>query len=305
MSAAPSHSLLERLVLGALPLVPTPLMRRFSARYIAGEELSEALDKLAELADRGHPGIVDILGENVRSEAEARRVLVEYRQAAEGVAERGLDAYVSVKPTHFGLTASEELAFELYDALAAHCAGLSLRMRVEMEDHPTTDATLRVFERLRERHDNVGIVLQARLFRTPDDIAALAPGPLDVRIVKGIYLEPARIAHTEVEPIRKAYVECTERLLERGAFVGLATHDHLMAADLVALLERRGVGRDGYEFQVLLGVREPLWEEWRVAGHTVRVYVPFGPEWRAYSLRRLGKNPELLRAIVRNALPFG
>ena len=162
MSAAPaSPALFDRLILSALPFVPTPLMRRFSARYIAGEELSEALDKLAALASGGYPGIVDILGENVTAEPEARSVLADYKSAADGVKARGLDAHISVKPTHFGLAVSEELAFELYDDLARHCAGLGLMLRVEMEDHPTTDATLRIFEGLRATHDNVGIVLHA------------------------------------------------------------------------------------------------------------------------------------------------
>jgi proline dehydrogenase len=295
-----SPALLDRLVLGALPYVPTSLMRRFSARYIAGEELSDALEKLAALASEGYPGIVDILGEHVKSAPEAREVLDDYKVAADSVAARKLDAYVSVKPTHFGLGLSEALALELYDDLAGHCAGLGLRLRVEMEDHPTTDATLRVFEELRKRHENVGVVLQARLFRTLADIDALAPGRLDVRLVKGIYLEPPAIAHVGVEEIRRAYVECTERLFERGAFIGLATHDAIMAAELERVLARRRIAHDGYEFQVLLGVREPLWSTWKDLGHTVRVYVPFGPEWRAYSLRRLRKNPQLLRAIVRN-----
>ena len=279
-------------------------MRRLSARYIAGEELDEAIAELRRLAAAGHPGIVDLLGEGVRGEAQARAVLEDYRTAARAVAEAGLDAYVSVKPTHFGLLHSEELCHELYASLAETCAELDLFLRVEMEDHPTTDGTLRVFARLRERFDAVGIVLQARLFRTADDLAAL-PERSNVRMVKGIYLEPASIAHVDPEPIRRAYVKYALELLERGSFVSLATHDDAMANELFGEIERRGIARDRYELQVLLGVRESLWRAWREAGHTVRVYVPYGPDWRAYSLRRLEKNPELLRAIVSNTLGLG
>ena len=207
---------------------------------------------------------------------------------------------MSVKPTHFGLLVDEALALELYRDLATHCRERGRFVRVEMEDHPTTDATLRVFEALRREFDNVGTVLQSRLFRTPADIDALAPGPLDVRMVKGIYLEPAEIAHTEVEPIRDAFVECTRKLLERGAFVRLATHDEFMATRLIHLLEKTGKTAADYEFQVLLGVREPLWREWYGLGHPVRVYVPFGPNWKDYSLRRMRKNPQLFGAVVRN-----
>ena len=299
-SAAHRPSFLERILLGTLAYVPSFLMRPFAGRYIAGEELDDALRKLAELRAQGYPGILDILGENVTSESEAREVLAAYSAAAKNLQEHDLDAYVSVKPTHFGLAISKQLAFELYDQLAQTCAELGIFMRVEMEDHPTTDATIEIFEKLRTKHDNVGLVLQARLFRTPDDIDKLAPGPLNIRMVKGIYLEPSEIAFTSVEDIRRAYLNNTQRLFDRGAFVSLATHDDIMSVELEQLLKRDQIGSDRYEFQVLLGVREPLWKRWLEAGHPVRVYVPYGPEWRAYSLRRLSKNPELLRAIISN-----
>ena len=292
--------LLDRAALATLPVLPTWLMRRLASRYIAGERLEDALAKLSELQGRGFAGILDILGEDVTGEPAARAVAATYRAAASAVAERQLDTYVSVKPTHLGLRLSEELCAQLYDELAAHCAGLALGLRVEMEDHTTTDATLRVFERLRRRHAHVGIVLQSRLLRTPADVAALAPGPLWVRMVKGIYLEPSAIAHTEAEPIRAAFVEASRLLLERGARVSFATHDELLQERLVALCARLGVGRERYEFQVLLGVREGLWSTWRAAGERVRVYVPYGPEWRPYSTRRLRKNPEIFRHVVRD-----
>ena len=295
-------SALHNLVLATLPYVPTPIMRRLASRYIAGETLDEALAKLKGIAARGHPGILDILGEGITSEAAARDVMREYKDAATRLARAGLDAYVSVKPTHLALTLRESLCLELYAELAEHCRASNLFVRVEMEDHPTTDATLRVFESLRRRFDNVGIVLQSRLLRTPQDIDALAPGPLDVRMVKGIYLEPASIAHTEPEPIRAAYVECTRKLLQRGAKLALATHDEELGERCLKLVREFHRTKESYEFQVLLGVREELWERWRRAGHRVRVYVPYGPEWRAYSQRRLRKNPQILRHVMRDAL---
>ena len=171
-----------------------------------------------------------------------------------------------------------------------------------MEDHTTTDATLRVYGRLRAEFPDLGVVLQSRLHRTPADIEALAGAPLDVRMVKGIYLEPARIAHVDPEPIREAYLLGCRMLLERGARVSFATHDGPLAQRLIALVRELGVGTDRYEFQVLLGVREELWGLWRRAGHPVRVYVPYGPEWRAYSQRRLTKNPQIAGHVIRAAL---
>jgi len=292
----------DKLAIASLPYVPTPLMRRLSSRYIAGEELAQALDRLVALRAEGYPGVLDILGEGVSSEAEARRVADDYVAGAEQLRARGLDAYVSVKPTHVGLTRSEDLAFELYARIAAAIAPHGQFLRVEMEDHPTTDGTLRVFHRLRERFDNVGIVLQSRLFRTPADIRALPRVPVNVRLVKGIYLEPAAIAHTDAVAIRKAYVECTKLLLERGDTISFATHDEHMAEECLAEVRRRGRGPKDYEFQVLMGVREPLWQMWRDAGHTVRVYVPYGPDWRAYSQRRLRKNPQIFRHVLKDML---
>jgi len=297
-------SALDQAALATLPVLPNWLMRRLASRYIAGEDLSDAVAKLGELSGRGFSGIIDVLGEDVVGEAASRAVVKQYQAAAEAVAARKLDTYVSVKPTHLGLRSSEDLCFALYDELARSCAALGLRLRVEMEDHTTTDATLRVFERLRARHAHVGIVLQSRLFRTAEDIRKLAPGPLWVRMVKGIYLEPANVAHTEPAPIRKAYVDQTRQLFERGAEVSLATHDEELFGALVALAKALGVPRERYEFQVLLGVRQPLWEAWSASGERVRVYVPFGPDWRAYSTRRLKKNPQIFRHVMKDLLLF-
>ncbi|MEZ5978925.1 MAG: proline dehydrogenase family protein [Planctomycetota bacterium] len=294
--------LLDRIALSTLPLVPTPLMRKLASRYIAGERLDQAIERLAALGCEDHPGILDILGEGITSEAEAREVARDYRAAAAKLRGTKIDAYVSVKPTHVGLSISEDLAYELYAEIASEIEPHGQFVRVEMEDHPTTDGTLRVFKKLRERFDNVGIVLQSRLFRTLDDIRAMPDVPLNVRLVKGIYLEPAEIAHTEAEPIRRAYVECAKLLLDRPGFTAFATHDDGLAERCLAEVRERGLSKERYEFQVLLGVREALWEHWKSAGHTVRVYVPYGPQWRAYSQRRLRKNPNIFRHVLKDTL---
>ncbi|MCK6448990.1 MAG: proline dehydrogenase family protein [Planctomycetes bacterium] len=289
----------EKAVLSVLPHVPKAVLRRVASRYIAGERLDEAVSRLKDLAARGHGGIIDILGEDVTGEAQAAAVIREYCAAADAVAAAKLDCYVSVKPTHCGLRTSEKLALAQYRTLCTHAKQLGLFVRVEMEDNTTTDATLRIFEALREEFTNVGLVLQSRLKRTPDDIAKLKPGPLQVRMVKGIYLEPASIAHTEPDPIRAAYVACSDQLFARGANVSFATHDEPMGAELVKLVSKHRRPKTDYEFQVLLGVQEPVWGRWLAAGHPVRVYVPFGPEWQPYSLRRMRKNPEIVRHVLR------
>jgi proline dehydrogenase len=292
-------SILTQAILGVLPHVPRPVMRLFARNYIAGETLPEAVAKLEELAQQGFSGILDILGEDVTTADASRAVVDQYAAAADALAARKLDCYISVKPTHVGLRLSEQLALEQYSRLAGHLKALGLDLRVEMEDATTTDATLRIFEALRERHDNVGIVLQSRLFRTPDDIRNLRPGPLWVRLVKGIYLEPAAIAHTEAAAIRESFVACTQLLIERRTKLSLATHDEFAAEAVVPLLNAAKYAKAEYEFAVLLGVRPALWSQWKAAGHPVRVYVPYGPEWKPYSLRRMRKNPQILWHVMR------
>ena len=171
-----------------------------------------------------------------------------------------------------------------------------------MEHSSTVDGTLNLYEKLREEFDNVGIVLQARLFRTPADIDRLTKGELDVRIVKGIYLESPEIAHTEYEPIRDAYVACVDKLCAAGAKVHLATHDEGLADRCLEVIRSHGLRPDRYEFQVLLGVEERLWKKWKNEGHAVRVYVPFGRDWLAYSLRRFRENPQILMYVIRDTL---
>lgn len=293
---------LNRLVLAAMPLVPTPVMRRLALRYIAGETLESALVRLEALRERGFPGVLDLLGERVGTEREARAVVASYLEAAEASVARELDAYVSVKPTHVGLHLSEDLCVELYAQIAERCGELGVFVRVEMEEAATVDGTLRVYEALRGRFDNVGMVLQSRLFRTPEDVERLAGGPLDVRVVKGVYLEPGSIAHTEPEPIRVAFVEMVDALARHGARLHLATHDAGLAERCFEVLERHAVPAERWELEVLLGVQEALWERWKTAGHTVRVYVPYGPDWRPYSLRRFRKNPQMLQHVIRDTL---
>ena len=295
---------LNNTLVGLIGLMPRPVMRHFATRYIAGETIDEALTRLRALNADGYSGVLDILGEDAEGETGARRALGEYVTALDALDASGLEAYVSAKPTHFGLRTSEDLCHELYDSLARACAEVGRFLRVEMEDHTTTDATLRIFERLLADHDNVGVVLQSRLKRNDDDVErllAVCPDgrTLDVRMVKGIYLEPAELAHTEPGPIADAFVRQSRRLFEGGARVCLATHDEVMAERLFAEVRALDVPRERYELQVLMGVRRFLWTQWLDAGHPVRVYVPYGPEWRPYSLRRLKKNPKLMAQFAK------
>lgn len=300
--------MLQRLLIATLPLVPTIIMRRLSAKYIAGEALEDALLRLEALRRADYPGVIDLLGEEVSDDAAADAAAQEYIRAAEGLRERSIDAYVSIKPTHLGLALDKDRCLARYREVAERCRGLDIRLRVEMEDTRFTDATLSLYEELKSSHPNCGVVVQARLFRTLNDIAALSEGEHDVRLVKGIYLEPAEIAHTAPAAISDAYIRCAEALLARGAVVSFATHDEVLVERLGAVI-KEAAAESRCELQVLDGVRPSFWSQWRdgsgeVSGQPLRVYVPYGPDWRAYSIRRMRKNPQMFRAVTKS-LFFG
>lgn len=305
-------NLFDRAVRLGLPLVPRRLVWILARRYVAGETLKSALDMVAELSAQGFGSILDVLGEAVSDAARARAAVDEYERALDGL--RGLDphCYVSVKPTHLGLTLDPSLCERFLDELCARAADEGRAVRFEMEDAPTIDRTLDVFLRVRARRSNLGCVLQARPFRTPDDAARLLRevDDLNVRLVKGIYLEPASIAHTEADAITRAYLDLARQLVDGGAFVAFATHDDDLADEcariaLAGASAGAAAGRRRYEFQLLMGVKAPTAERLRDAGHPVRVYVPYGPDWHAYSLRRLRKNPEIARHVMRAFLRRG
>jgi proline dehydrogenase len=305
-------SVLDGVVRAGLPLVPRRVLWTVARRYVAGDELSDALAAIARLRAEGFGTILDVLGEGVERVEQARAAADEYHHALAGL--RGVDegCVISVKPTHLGLLLDRELCASQLAALCEAAAQQSRRVRFEMEEAPTIDGTLEIFRRLRARHANLGCVLQSRLFRTEADVKALlaeAPG-LNVRLVKGIYLEPAAIAWTEAPDIARNYVKLARLLLDGGAFVGLATHDGVMARELCTLLAERGLDRGPpaqrrYEFQCLMGVRREFAQEMREAGHPVRVYVPYGRDWHAYSLRRLRRNPQIARHVMRAMLRGG
>lgn len=292
---------LDRLLVLGLPLVPRSLMRRLGARYVAGQERQDALEAGARLEAGGYRVTYDVLGEAVRRQADVEAASSEYRALFDALRERGLELNLSCKPTQMGLLIDEELCVGAVGRLVEMAARDGGFLRFEMEDSATTDATLRVFARLRQAHGaRVGCVLQSMLRRTEDDARRLlaAGGPLNVRLVKGIYVEPPAVAFQKPAEVDRCFLRTLRLLLEGGAFVGVATHDDALADALAGMLEERPEWRARAELQVLLGVREDLRQRARAAGLPVRVYVPYGEHWLPYVTRRLRKNPRLARLAL-------
>jgi proline dehydrogenase len=293
-------SLLDSALVRLLPAVPKPVVQLFSSRYIAGATLTEAVDCVRELNDGGKMATVDVLGEEITSEDEARAIAQAYDDVFAAIDEAGLDSNVSVKLTALGLDLSYELCRENLVEVVQTAAGYGNFVRIDMEDSSTTDETLRLYRELREDgHENLGIVLQARLRRTLDDIEALADLRPSVRICKGIYLEPGSIAFTDYETVRANFLRCLDALFDAGCYVGVATHDEWLIGETLARIAQRGLQPLEYELQMLLGVREQRRDALVAEGHRLRVYVPFGEHWYAYSLRRLQENPAMAGTIAK------
>ena len=288
----------DKLAAASLPLVPRPIVRRLSARYIAGEQRADALNRGAELQQAGYRVTYDQLGESVHDPATVEAAAAEYRALLDALVAGDLERNVSLKPTQMGLDLGEDLCFSVVDGIAQYAAGHDAFLRFEMEDSPTVDATLRVFARLREAHGGrVGCVLQSMLRRTPDDARALVarPEPLNVRLVKGIYVEPEKVAWQDAGEVVESFLETMRILLDGGAFVGVATHDERVIDGLADYLAEHPEAAPRCEVQMLLGVREELRTAVRERGFPVRVYVPYGEAWYPYVMRRLKKNPKLAR----------
>jgi proline dehydrogenase len=292
-------SLVDSAIVRLLPAVPKQVVRRISEHYIAGEELDDALRVVLELNAEGKLATIDVLGEEVTDPEEARAIAGAYREAIDAFKRGSLDSNISVKPTALGLNLSYELFRENLEDVVRHAAERDNFVRIDMEDSSTTDDTLRIYRELREvGHDNVGIVLQARLKRTIDDVRSLAELRPNVRICKGIYLEPPEIAFRDFDAVQASFVQTLEELLDGGSYVGIATHDEWLLEQGKRLVAERGLGQDDYEFQMLLGVRPGLGDELVREGHRLRIYTPFGRHWYSYSLRRLQENPKIAGYIA-------
>jgi proline dehydrogenase len=287
-------SLLDSALVRLLPAVPKPVVQLFSSRYIAGATLAEAVECVRGLNSGGKMATVDVLGEEITSAEEAAAIVRAYKDVFEAIERERLDSTVSVKLTALGLELDYELCRANVTEVVGHAAERGNFVRIDMEDSSTTDATLRLYRELRERgHDNVGIVLQAYLRRTIDDVHALADLSANVRLCKGIYVEPPSVAYREFEEVRANFVKVLSALLDGGSYVGIATHDEWLLGEGLRLVAERGLDVSQYEFQMLLGVREDRADELVSAGHRLRVYVPFGEQWYEYSLRRLQENPKI------------
>lgn len=291
--------IIDRAIAGFLPYLPKALVGRVAARYIAGETVDDAIRVARELNGKGFRATMDILGEDVDRLDQARGAALTYRTLLDHLHRNNIDSNVSIKLTQLGLKVDKRECLELADSVVLRARELGNFVRLDMEDSSCTTDTLEIYSELRRRHVNVGVVVQAYLHRTADDVERLIGIKPNFRLCKGVYVEPESIAWHDMSKIDRNYLRILERLFRAGIYVGIATHDEHIVREAQRLIAELKLPPTAYEFQMLLGVTESVRARIRAAGHPLRVYIPFGRDWYAYSVRRLRENPRLAGYVLK------
>ena len=278
--------------------------KRFASRFVAGETIESACDAVAALNAKGITATLDLLGESVTAEAEARETGKMYLRVLDEIARRQLNANVSVKLTALGQDISDEVCEDIARSILERARQYGTFVRFDMEGSGYTQRTLDFFAQriFGDFPDTVGIALQSMMRRTPQDVAWANEKQCRVRLCKGAYLEPATVAFPDKKDVDRTYVECSKALIEHGRYPGLATHDPMIIAEVSAWAKASGIGADRFEYQMLYGVRRDLQEQIVRDGWGMRVYVPFGTQWYPYLMRRLAERPANIWFIAGNVL---
>jgi len=295
-------SVLDKVIAQSVPVIPRPIVKKISSRYIAGDTLEEAVETIRELNREGCVATIDLLGESTESKAAAAAKLRDYKRVVDALDEHDLKSGISIKLTGLGLTLNEELCRANVEEIVEYAAARGRFVRVDMEDSPYTGATLGIVHDMYRRHENTGAVLQAYMRRGLEDVQRVIEAGFSVRLCKGIYDEPRRVAYKDFATVRQNYIFLLDELLKGGVYVGIATHDEFLIWHALRLIHQLEIPKERYEFQMLLGVDEELRRILVGAGHKLRVYVPFGEDWYEYSTRRLKENPKIAGYVAKDVL---
>jgi proline dehydrogenase len=293
-------SLLNKFIVTAMPLIPKAIVGRVASRYIAGTTLNQGVQTVKRLNQARMMCTMDLLGEDVKDASETHQVRDNILSILQAIGQNQLNSNVSIKPTQLGLSIDPELCFQSIRTILDEARRLGNFVRIDMEDATTTDATIAICRRLRaDGYSNMGVVIQAYLHRSEADIRALVKEGANFRLCKGIYNESPSIAFKDRQEIRNNYLKLLQIILEGGSYVGIATHDDFLIDGAITLLKKLELKPAQYEFQMLLGVRESRRDQIVRDGHRLRVYVPYGEQWYAYSTRRLKENPAMAWYITK------
>ncbi|HTY39020.1 MAG TPA: proline dehydrogenase family protein [Bacteroidota bacterium] len=293
-------SFLNKVVVTAMPLIPKAIVGRVARRYIAGITLTDGVNTVRRLNQAGMMTTMDLLGEDVKDAREAQMVRDNILPILQAIHKNSLNSNVSIKPTQLGLSIDKNMGLQNIRAILAEAKKLGNFVRIDMEDAQTTDNTIGIYRTLRgEGFTNMGVVIQAYLHRSEADVRALVKEGANFRLCKGIYNESPSIAYKGRQEIRDNYLKLLRIILEGGSYVGIATHDDFLLDGALKMIQELKLAPNQYEFQMLLGVREGRRDEIVRSGHRLRVYVPYGEQWYAYSTRRLKENPAMAWYITK------
>ncbi|HNP88262.1 MAG TPA: proline dehydrogenase family protein [Kouleothrix sp.] len=276
-----------------------PLAKPLVSRFVAGVELNEALGNVQKLNSAGLTATLDYLGESVHTAAEAGAAAAQYIALLHGIERIGAQCNASLKLTQMGLDVDRALCVRNVERILAQAAAFNNFVRIDMEGSGYTQATLDIFNELYERYKNVGIVIQAYLYRSEADIRALNKLGARVRLCKGAYNEPASVAFPAKADTDNNYVKLMQMLLSEGNYPGIATHDERMIEATRSYAAKQGIAPDRFEFQMLYGIRRDLQEQLVREGYRMRVYVPYGEEWYPYMVRRMAERPANLLFVLK------
>jgi proline dehydrogenase len=298
-------SIINNLIVQFVQILPKPVVGFFSKKYIAGETLQAGVDLVKKLNESGINATMDVLGESVTSKEEAIESKNKALETLEAIEKNKLMANLSIKPTQMGLAIDENFAYEQILELAKKASEYKNFIRIDMEDSPFTDKTINLYKKIYEQYKNVGIVIQSYMKRSIDDVLILNKIGTNYRLCKGIYVEPESIAYKDKQTVRENYLKLLDAMIKDGNYVGIATHDKVLIDAAYERIKSQKIPKEKFEFQMLLGVREDLRDKINRDGYKIRIYVPFGSDWYAYSVRRLKENPSIAGHIVKSFLTFG
>ena len=292
--------LLNRLVVGSAPLMPKFVIGRVASVYVAGDKLEDGLNLAKKLNSKGFTATLDLLGEEVSNRKETNKIRKAYCDLLDGIANYGIDCNISLKLTALGLKFDEELCWDNLSVVLDKAREYNNFVRMDMEDSTVTDATIRMCKKGKKYYSKCGTVLQAYMHRTSDDIDNLNTHNANIRLCKGAYKESSKKAYKDYQEIRNNYMINAEKIMDAGIFIGLATHDEWIIQKLENLIIKKKYKKTKYEFQALSGVPiDSTLERLINSGHKVRYYIPYGPEWYAYSMRRMKENPDIWKHTLK------
>ncbi|MEI7905822.1 MAG: proline dehydrogenase family protein [Bacteroidota bacterium] len=298
-------NLLNDLIVGTLPYVPKPIVAKFAGKYIAGATLTDAVSTVRNLNGQRTMTTIDVLGEDIITKDQA----VESRNGStavlKAIAEHSLDSNLSIKLTSLGLKMDNQFCVDNTNTIIETAKQFGNFVRIDMEDRTCTDDTIAIYRVMKSRYEKVGIAIQAYLHRSEKDIRGLAAEKANVRLCKGIYVEPADAAIKDRLGIQDNYLKLLRILFEGGSYVGIATHDDVLINGAKKMIAEMNLAKDRYEFQMLLGVRDETRKKLVEEGHRLRVYVPFGKDWYGYSVRRLKENPQMAGHVFKAIFGIG